>query len=73
MACRGFLSGLEKIKVEGLLSTFEKIIISDAPIERFKEFAKVLENDVVRMYPSKKHMVNRDLGKLEATPTLKHL
>jgi len=62
----------EKIKVEGLLSTFEKIIMSDAPIERFKEFVKALENDVVHLYPSKKHMVNRDLGKLEATPTLKH-
>ncbi|OGR23879.1 MAG: hypothetical protein A2277_07970 [Desulfobacterales bacterium RIFOXYA12_FULL_46_15] len=62
----------EKIKVEGLLSTFEKIIMSDAPIERFKEFAKALENDVVHLYPSKKHMVNRDLGKLEATPALKY-
>ncbi|MFH2091791.1 MAG: transposase [Pseudomonadota bacterium] len=62
----------EKIKVEGLLSTFEKIIMSDAPIERFKEFAKVLEKDVVHLHLSKKHMINRDLGKLEATSALKY-
>jgi len=64
----------EKIKVEGLLSTFKNIIMSDTPtpFERFKEFAKALEKDVIHLYPSKKHMVNRDLGKLEATTTLKH-
>jgi hypothetical protein len=62
----------EKIKVEGLLSTFEKIIMSDTPIERFKKFATALTKDVIQMHPSKKHMVNRDLGKLEATFALRY-
>lgn len=61
-----------KIKVEGLLSTLEQVIMSDAPIEGFKKFAKALEDEVVELSPSTKHMVNRDLGKLESSPTLKY-
>jgi hypothetical protein len=61
-----------KIKVEALLDTFEKIVLSDEPIEQFKKFAKSLEDNVVALYPSKKHMVNRSLGKLEASPFLKY-
>ena len=38
-----------KIKVEALLDTFEQIILSDAPVERFNEFAKSLEDNVVSM------------------------
>ena len=45
----------EKVKVGGLLSTFEKIIMSDAPLERFKKFAKTLENDVVSCIHQKAH------------------
>ena len=61
-----------KIKVEGLLSTFEQVIMSEAPIKRFKKFAAALENEVVQLYPSKKHMVNRDLGNLDSSPALKY-
>ena len=32
--------------------------------ERFKKFAKSLED--------RKHMVNRDIGRLETSPSLKH-
>lgn len=63
---------MAKIKVEGILATFEQIVSSDAPVERFKEFAKSLEDNMVSLYPSKKHMVSRDLGKFEASPSLKH-
>jgi len=61
-----------QIRVEGLLATFEEIILSEAPVEGFKEFAKSLEDNMVSLYPSKKHMVNRNLGRLEASPSLKH-
>jgi hypothetical protein len=61
-----------KIKVEGLLATFQRIVLSDSPVERFKEFAKSLEDNMVTLYPSKKHMVSQDLGKFEASPSLKH-
>lgn len=61
-----------KIKVESLLETFEKIILSEEPVKQFKSFSKSLEDNVVALYPSKKHMVGRNLGRLEASPTLKH-
>lgn len=62
----------EKIKVEAIMNLFEQIIFSDAPIERFKEFAKAVEDNVVKLYPSTKHMISRDYGKFEALPSLKH-
>jgi len=61
-----------KIKVEGMLATFEKIILSDAPAEKFKEFAKSVEENVLMLRLSKKHMVGRDLGNLEPSPSLKY-
>ncbi len=61
-----------KIKVESLLDTFENIILSEDPVKKFKSFSKSLEDNVVALYPSKKHMVARNLGRLEASQTLKH-
>jgi hypothetical protein len=61
-----------KIKVEGLLATLEQVIMSDGPIERFKKFAEALKDEMVELNSSTKHMVNRDLGKLESSPTLKY-
>ena len=61
-----------KVKVEGILAIFEQIILSDAPVERFKEFAKSLEDNVIKLNPSTKHMVNRNLGKFEPSPSLKY-
>jgi hypothetical protein len=60
-----------KIKVEGLLATFEQIVLSDDPVSKFSDFNKSLVNCMV-LNPSKKHMVNRNLGNLEAAPSLKH-
>jgi hypothetical protein len=62
----------DKIKVEGILSLLEQIILSDSPLERFKQFSKEIEGNVVKLNPSKKHMVARHLGKLEPTPHLKY-
>jgi hypothetical protein len=61
-----------KIRVEGMLSAFEQIILSEAPIERFKAFAKSLEDNMIALNPSSKHMVNRKFGKFEPSPSLKH-
>lgn len=61
-----------KIKVEGMLATFEQIILSEAPAEKFKEFSKLVEENVVMLRLSKKHMAGRDLGKLEPAPSLKY-
>lgn len=65
-------SPMAKVEVEGLLALFEQIIMSDAPVERFKEFVKSVEDNVVVLSPSKKHMTGRDLGNLESSPYLKY-
>jgi len=62
----------EKIKVDAIMNLFEQIVLSEAPVERFKEFARAVENNVVKLCPSTKHMINRDYGKFEALPSLKH-
>jgi hypothetical protein len=61
-----------KVKVEGMLGAFEQIILSDSPVERFKEFAKSVEGNVIALNPSTKHMVNRKFEKFEPSPSLKH-
>jgi hypothetical protein len=61
-----------KVKVEAMLATFEQIILSDAPVKRFKEFAKSIEDNVIVLNPSTKHMVNRNFGCFEPSPSLKH-
>jgi hypothetical protein len=68
----GSLTAKIKMKGSGLLSVFEQIIMSDAPIAHFKEFARALEKEAVWLYPSKKHMVNRDLCELRLSPALKY-
>jgi hypothetical protein len=62
----------EKIKVEAIMNLFEQIVLSEAPVERFKEFAQAVEKNVVKLYPSTKHMISCDYGKFEALPSLKH-
>ena len=61
-----------KIKVECILSVLEDIISSDAPVQRFREFANSLEKNAAPLCLSKKHMVGRDLGKFEPAPSLKY-
>jgi hypothetical protein len=61
-----------KVKVEGMLAAFEQIILSEAPVERFKVFAKSLEDNLITLNPSSKHMVNRKFGDFEPSPTLKY-
>jgi hypothetical protein len=66
----GSLTG--KVKVEGILAIFEQIISSEAPMDRFKEFAASLEDNVIALNSSSKHMVGRELGKFESSSSLKH-
>jgi hypothetical protein len=62
----------EKIRVEGILNTFEQVVLSDSPADQFKEFAKLVEDNMVSLCSSRKHMVNRQVGRLEASPSLKY-
>ncbi|MBU4316999.1 MAG: transposase [Proteobacteria bacterium] len=63
---------MDQIRVEGLLDTFEQIVLSEAPAERFKTFAKSIEDNMVLLRPSKKHMINRNIGNFEPSPSLHH-
>ncbi|MFQ5821983.1 MAG: transposase [Candidatus Heimdallarchaeota archaeon] len=63
----------DKIKVECLLTFIrDDILSSDNPREQFDHVAKALEKEVFTLAPSAKHMVGRDLGRLEPTPSLKY-
>lgn len=61
-----------KVKVEGMLAAFEQIILSDSPVECFKKFAKSLEDNLIMLNPSSKHMVNRKFGNFQPSPTLRY-
>jgi len=62
----------KKIKVQSLLCLFEQIILSDSPEEKFKEVVKAVEDNVIVLNPSKKHMVGRYLGDFKPSPHLKY-
>jgi hypothetical protein len=60
---------LEKIKVESLLEFIRGLILSEAPQQKLGLLSKNLE-DLFQLRSSKKHMNDRDLGRLEPTPSL---
>ncbi|KJU84506.1 Transposase, IS4-like domain protein [Candidatus Magnetobacterium bavaricum] len=60
-----------KIKVECLISSIKEIVLSENPKERLNELIASLEKDFVLRF-SRKHMVGKDLGRIEPTPSLKY-
>lgn len=58
-----------KIKVECMLTAIEEVILSDAPIQRFRDFADALEKNATILCFSKKHMVGRNLERCGAIPS----
>ena len=59
----------QKVRMESLLDFIQSLFSSQNPQERIDLLSKTL-NDVFLLNPSKKHMIGRDLGRLEATPSL---
>lgn len=58
-------------KVESLVQVIEEVIADDNPPARLQQLAETLH----QLYPalaSSKHMVGRDLGRLEPTPSLQY-
>jgi len=45
--------------------------LSDAPTEKFKELAKSVEKNVVMLRFSKKHVVRRNIEKIEPAASMK--
>jgi hypothetical protein len=58
-------------QVEGLVDVVEHLVSSDAPQEQRHRFTHAL-HQVFAFSRSKKHMIQRQLGRLEPTPSLKY-
>lgn len=62
---------IEKVKVENLLQFIRGILNAEEPQQKLKLLAEKVE-EAFELAPSKKHMVNRNLGRMEPTPALKY-
>lgn len=62
---------VERINAEALIDGVNDIVNSDDPGMALKKFALALENSMPNR-ESSKHLVGRDLGRIEATPSLKY-
>lgn len=59
----------QRVRIESLLDFIQGLLSSQNPQERIHLLSKTLK-DVFLLNPSKKHMIGRDLGRLEPTPSL---
>ncbi len=58
-------------QMDSLLEFISLILQDQNPAEKLKEVAKLVK-DVFKLTPSSKHMIGRDLGRLEPTPALRY-
>src|SRR2546428_3266675 len=59
------------VQVESLVDVIDDLVSSDHPQDKLKRFTKAL-HEVFALNRSKKHMIQRQLGRLEPTPALKY-
>jgi hypothetical protein len=59
------------VQVECLVDVINDLVLSDNPQEKLKCFTQAL-HEVFTFGRSKKHMIQRQLGRLEPTPSLKY-
>ena len=60
-----------RVQVECLVDAIDDLVSSDEPQEKLKRFTTAL-HEVFAFGRSKKHMIQRQLGRLEPTPALKY-
>jgi hypothetical protein len=60
-----------KSQMDVLLKFIKNLLEHPAPANKIKELAKLIE-DTFQLMPSDKHMVGKNLGRLESTPSLNH-
>ncbi len=60
-----------RVKVDSLLTIIRELVTADNPVEQLQRLAQQLE-ELFPLNPSAKHMVDRDMGRLEPTPSLKY-
>jgi hypothetical protein len=61
----------DRTKVECLLELIRDLLSASDPQEKLTLLTEAIEN-IFKLAPSKKHMIGRDLGRLEPTPSLKY-
>ena len=61
----------DSVQVESLIEFIAGVILSDNPEEQMALLTSQVQ-EVFRLNDSSKHMVGRELGRLEPTPALKH-
>ena len=61
-----------QIRVDCLFDFIRELLADDDPEEKLNRLTETLKSQVFTLNPSRKHMVNRDLGRLEPTPGLKY-
>src|SRR4029434_10222009 len=59
------------VQVECLVDVIDELVTSDDPQDKLKRFTKAL-HEVFVFGRSTKHMIQRQLGRLEPTPALKY-
>jgi len=59
------------VQVECLVEVIDDLMSSDEPQEKLKHFTQAL-HEVFAFGRSKKHMIQRQMGRLEPTPSLKY-
>jgi hypothetical protein len=59
------------VKVDSLLTIIRELVTADNPVEQLQRLTQRLE-ELFPLNPSAKHMANRDMGRLEPTPSLKY-
>ena len=59
------------IQMEALMATIQEILQQPNPLKYLRSVTQALKELFV-LNPSSKHMVGKDLGRLEPTPSLKH-
>jgi hypothetical protein len=62
---------IHRIKVDSLLTVIRELLDAEDPEQHFRRLADTLAQHF-SLAPSEKHLVGRDLGRLEPTPALKY-
>ena len=60
-----------RTRVDDLLACIRELIVADNPGEQCNRLSQAVD-EVFQRAPSNKHLNNRELGRLEPTPTLKY-
>ena len=60
-----------RVRVEALLALIHELVSSEDPNEGLNQLGEKIK-ETFSLEPSKKHMIGRDLGRLEPTPSLKY-